>query len=54
LEDFVNRRLLGTPRQCVERIERYVGTGINYLVVISREFHEDLKVFAEDVIPSFR
>lgn len=53
-EDFVNRRLVGTPRQCMERIEEYIETGVTYMIVISRKTHEDLKVFAKDVIPSFR
>jgi len=53
-EDFVLRRLIGTSRQCVDKIEEYVDAGINYMIVISRKSHEDLEVFAREVIPSFR
>lgn len=53
-KDFELRRIVGTPRQCTEKIEEYVGAGITYLIVISRRFHEDLKFFAREIVPSFR
>jgi len=53
-ERFSSNRLVGTPRQCVEKIEKYVEIGISHFILISRKFHEDLTTFAEEIIPSFR
>lgn len=52
--DFALRRIAGTPRQCIERIEEYAEAGITYLIVISRKYHDDLRFFAREIVPSFR
>ena len=48
--------IIGTPRQCVDKIESYVKAGATHVVIGFPDFPSthSLELFAKSVIPSFR
>ena len=48
--------LIGTPEQCIEKIEQYRRAGVQKIVAGFYDFPstKGLKIFAESVIPYFR
>ena len=54
--DFKNNNIVGTPQQCVEKIQRYVDLGMTYFIP-HFPFAEDLKairIFMDEVVPAFK
>ena len=59
IEEGMKRSLIGTTRTVADRIEKYSKTGLDYFefkFVYStiKEFHEMMKLFADDVMSRFR
>jgi len=59
VEEGVKRSLIGTTRTVADKIEQYTKTGLEYfefkfIYSTVKDFHEMMKTFAADVIPSFR
>lgn len=55
-DDFLNRNIMGTPEQCVEKIRRYVDLGVTYFIP-HFPFAEDLRglrIFMDEVVPAFK
>jgi len=54
-EEIEAPRLIGTPEQIMDKLERYLKLGVNYFVVIFPDplDVEALKIFAEKIIASF-
>jgi len=53
----LQKRIGGTPEQCIERIRAYERIGINYLICYFQDVARDLaplRLFAEQVIPAFQ
>ena len=55
-EEYVREKLVGTPEQCIDRLERFVDLGTTYFIfyfplAIETESH---RLFAEKVIPEFK
>ena len=50
--------LTGTPRECIDTIERYQGAGVNEFMIVfgcaPEHLLEQYQQFAEEVIPHFR
>ena len=52
LEDFKKCALAGTPDECIEQLQVYVGLGVTYFMLFFGDLPrlDGLKLFAEDVI----
>ena len=48
--------ILGTPSECIEQIQGYVDVGITLFIVrfMGESFEEEVRLFAEEVMPAFR
>ena len=56
LEEYKSRHILGTPEQCVERIEEFTDFGITYFMMVFPDM-DDLRVlqlFNDHVVSCFR
>jgi len=55
LEKIEAPRLIGTPEQIIDKLEKYLKLGVNYFVVIFPDplNIEALKIFAEKIMLSF-
>lgn len=56
IEEFVARRIVGTPEQCIQKIKSYTDeAGITYfhLGFMDLPRREGIKLFAKEVIPAF-
>jgi len=53
-EEWLNRRIIGTPEQCIRRVQEYVDAGVELFLLNFRGSDRDMKLFAETVIPKFR
>lgn len=56
VEEFIARRIVGTPEQCIQKIKRYLDeAGITYfhLGFMDLPRRECMKLFAEEVMPAF-
>ena len=51
----LSRAIAGTPRQCIEQIERYIANGITYFFLLFPDPipTDRLELFAREVMPSF-
>jgi F420-dependent oxidoreductase-like protein len=55
-DQLSNRMILGTPEQCIEKIQRYVSVGVTYFT-LNFPFDYDLKatrIFIDKVAPAFK
>ncbi len=53
-EEYFQTILLGTPDQCIRRIQEYIDTGINYFILSeSSALRQEIRRFANEVMPSF-
>ena len=52
LEEFKKGALAGTPDECIEQLQVYVGLGVTYFMLFFSDLPrlDGLKLFAEDVI----
>jgi F420-dependent oxidoreductase-like protein len=50
LEDYDDRSIIGTPEECIARINDYHQLGVTYFMLSLRTFKEDISLFAEKVI----
>ena len=55
-QEELSRYIYGTPDQCVQQIKEYVDHGISYFFLIFPDpiSSQDLRLFAEEVMPRFR
>jgi len=44
--------LVGTPRQCGEKVKEFVEAGVQYFMLVFADIHQ-MRLFAETVIPQF-
>lgn len=53
VEDFVRRRIVGTPEQCIEQIMRYIGAGVTDFILYFPDAAEvkPMQLFSEKVVP---
>ena len=54
-DDFESRQIIGTPSQCVRKIEEYASLGVEYITIhgTSKMSDDDLVLFANEVMSSF-
>jgi alkanesulfonate monooxygenase SsuD/methylene tetrahydromethanopterin reductase-like flavin-dependent oxidoreductase (luciferase family) len=54
--DTYMRRLIGTPQQCIEKLNGFVGAGIGYFILHFEDANdfESMKLFAQEVIPAVK
>lgn len=54
-EELEGPRLIGTPSEIIDKIERYLKLGVEYFVIIPPDPRDSriVELFAEKVIPSF-
>ncbi|MBI4258871.1 MAG: LLM class flavin-dependent oxidoreductase [Thaumarchaeota archaeon] len=54
-EKVLDRIFMGTPGDCVKKIEEFLSHGLEYLVLVfhGKDQFAQLKLFAEEVLPSF-
>jgi alkanesulfonate monooxygenase SsuD/methylene tetrahydromethanopterin reductase-like flavin-dependent oxidoreductase (luciferase family) len=52
LEDFVQTSLVGTPEDCLERVQQYTNMGVTNFMLFFGDFPEldGLRLFAEEVV----
>jgi alkanesulfonate monooxygenase SsuD/methylene tetrahydromethanopterin reductase-like flavin-dependent oxidoreductase (luciferase family) len=52
IKDFKKGALAGTPDECIEQLQAYVGLGVNYFMLFFSDLPrlDGLKLFAEDVL----
>ena len=53
------RRIIGTPDECIERIERYIDAGVRHFLLgfhAANEtgFFDAVKLYGEQVLPHFK
>lgn len=54
-EEAVDWMLVGTPRQVIDRIERYLAAGVTHFILTLTPYNfEVMARFAADVLPAFR
>lgn len=55
LEEFEEKRIVGTLDQCIEKICEYVNAGVNYLILYFPDASEikPLRLFSKYVMPHF-
>ena len=53
-EEWLNRRIVGTPEQCIKRVHKYMNAGVEIFLLNFRDHEKDMELFAETVIPEFR
>jgi len=53
-EEWLSRRIVGTPEKCVKRIHEYIDAGVELFLLSFAGFEKDMKLFAETVISEFR
>lgn len=56
MEEFMSRFIIGTPQQCVEKINEYIDAGMTYLITYFEDINdiEPLQIFAQEVMPYFQ
>jgi len=56
LEQYKKESIFGSPRQCIEQIQKLADAGIDYLIISFAGPYDpmNMKIFAEEVMPSFR
>ena len=54
LEDYKKVNLIGTPEECLNKIEEYMGLGVTYFTIsgFTKITEKELKLIAESVMPS--
>ncbi|MDQ1279640.1 MAG: class flavin-dependent oxidoreductase, partial [Thermoproteota archaeon] len=53
----VERNIVGTPEQCIEKIAKYTDLGVSHFMLVFPEAPKDLKsleLFSEKVMPQFK
>ena len=55
MEDYM-KYIVGTPEECIEKINSFIEIGVNYFILRFPEVIElnCLQLFAEDVIPTIK
>jgi len=53
-KEWLSRRIVGTPEQCIKRIYEYIEAGAELFLLNFAGLEKDMKLFAETVIPEFR
>jgi len=60
IDEYSERRIVGTPEQCIEKIEQFVDLGVDHFILVFPEivFFEvkelkSLELFMDEVSPSF-
>jgi F420-dependent oxidoreductase-like protein len=55
-QDYLDKVIVGTPNQCINRIQEYVDVGVSYFVLnfLSAPNLKPLQVFIDEVASSFR
>ena len=55
-EDYVKNRIVGTPEECIKRIQEYVDIGFTYFIVNFPDMTkaETLSLFADKVISKLK
>lgn len=56
VEQYIEGHIVGTPEQCIEKINEYVNTGVTYFMLYFPDMTEmnSLQLFAEHIIPVLR
>lgn len=54
IEGWKSRMLIGTPEECVERLQEYVDLGVELFILSFQGYIEDRKLFENTVIPEFK
>lgn len=49
-EQYLDKHIVGTPEECISKIQAYIELGVTYFTVSVRTLEEDLELFADDVI----
>lgn len=54
LADYVEANIVGTPEECLKKVEEYMGLGVTYFTVngFSKIMKRELEMIAESVMPS--
>lgn len=56
LEDFLKKNIVGTPVECVVKIQEYIDLGVTYFVVDVTScinLRDDIQIFAKEVMSHF-
>jgi F420-dependent oxidoreductase-like protein len=55
LEEYQEKRIIGTPDQCIEKIYEYINAGVNYFILYFPDASEikPLRFFSESVMSHF-
>jgi len=53
-EEWLSRRIVGSPGQCVNRIYEYIDAGVELFLLNFAGLEKDMKLFAETVIPELK
>ena len=55
-EDYVRRHIVGTPQQCINKINELKDTGVGYFMLFFPDIldGQSIEVFAKEVVPSCR
>lgn len=53
-DEFMKSQIVGTPDQCVKRIEEFADAGVQTFILLFRKYPEDRFLFAEKVIDHFK
>lgn len=51
-DDFIAKNVVGTPDECVGKIQEYVNLGVSHFIFHFQD-SESLRLFAGSVIPAF-
>lgn len=54
LEDYIKRSIIGTPDECIMKIEQYIELGVTYFLPSLKTLADDNRLFAQEVMSSFR
>ncbi|MEM2905109.1 MAG: LLM class F420-dependent oxidoreductase [Candidatus Bathyarchaeia archaeon] len=54
VEDYRARNIIGTPGECIRKIEQYAALGFTYLIPSMRTMDEDLELISDEIISAFQ
>ena len=53
LEEYLSKNIVGTPDECIQKIQRYADFGVRHFIISMRTLRDDQKLFAEEIMKSF-